>query len=327
MKPRTLAVIIFILLILLPLGLYWYFYKSKVTSLILESNRNVPFTVSLKGSFKYKYFPLLDKPFFYQSTCQKSCIFSPIPPLEYGLTITSTGSESIADTVLLQTGDSHKYPVYLIPSLVLIPIGNFFDLNNDSNTENRIGYSQGWKIVFLKRESVNTTGLYIGDRSRPNFVFSLPVLSAKLDASRSFLIIQSEKSQQYILSLDGQHKTIFPYQESIDIVSFSDSWKVRTQNSIYEWQEDTWKKNLRFTDYIDISPRYRIGYIDQSDKEKLSLANLSSENSLFILLDRTNAETRIIKKWKTIRGFFQYEWLPAILDSEGVISKIEITPD
>ncbi len=89
---------------------------------------------------------------------------------------------------------------------------------------------------------------------------------------------------------------IFPYEETIDIVSFSDRWKVRTTLSVYELSDDIWKKNLRFTDYIDISSRYRIGYIDIRDQEKLSLANLPLENSLFILLDRSNGETRIIKK-------------------------------
>lgn len=298
-----------------------------MTALVFESNRNVPFTVSLKGSFKYEYFPLLDKAFSYQSTCQKSCIFSPIPPLEYSLTITSTGSENISDILTLRTGDSQKYSVELIPSLVFIPTGNFFKPDTQINQENALGYTQWGKMVFLKKEWAQSTGLYIWDRTSSNFVFSLPVLLAKLDASRSFLIIQSEKSEQYIFSLDGQNKTIFPYEMPIDIVSFDNIWKIQTQNDVYEWQDDAWKKNLRFTDYYDISSRYRIGYIDQSDKEKLSLANFPLEDSLFILLDRTNGESKIIKKWQNIQGFFQFEGLPAVLTPDGGVSKIQINTD
>ncbi len=324
MKPHTLAVSILVILIILPVGAYWYFYKSKVTSLIFEATQDTAFTVSLKGTFKYKYFPLLDKAFSYQSTCKKSCIFSPIPPLEYTLTITSTGSEEISDNLALQAWDILRYWVNLVPSLILNPIGNFSNANNIGES---IGQTQSWKKVFLKRESINDTGLYIGERTRPNFIFSLPIRTARLDASRDYLIVQWERSEQYIFSLDWHHKMIFPYEEDIEIITFNETWKVRTNSDVYELSNDVWKKHLRFTDYIDISPRYRIGYIDKFDKEKLSLANLPLEDSLFILLDRNSTGTQIIKKWREIRWFFQYDWLPVVLDTDGTISKIEIRLD
>ena len=327
MKPRTIAIIILTILILLPIFLYWYFYKSKVTSIIFENDSEANYTIYLKGTFKYKYFPLLDKAFSYQSTCKKSCIFSPVPPLEYNLTISSTGSEEISGTLTPEAGESLKYQVHFIPSLIFTPFGSFSPGSARDNQDGSIGQTQWWKKVFLKREWINDTGLYIGERSRPNFVFSLPVRSARLDASRSYLIVQWERSEQYIFSLDWQNKVIFPYEEPIEIISFSDTWKVRTTSSIYELSNDLWKKNLRFTDYIDISSRYRIGYIDIRDPDKLALANLPPKNSLFILLDRTNTETKIIKKWREIRWFLLYEGFPAVLDRDGTLSKITINID
>ncbi len=142
MKPRTIALIIFILLILLPLVLYWYFYKSKVTSIIFENITDVSYTINLKGAFKYKYFPLLDQAFSYQSTCTKSCIFSPIPPLEYSLTITSTGSEEISDTLISKPGDSIKYQVHLIPSLIFTPLGTFSTISDRGDKDTSIGQTQ-----------------------------------------------------------------------------------------------------------------------------------------------------------------------------------------
>jgi hypothetical protein len=76
----------------------------------------------------------------------------------------------------------------------------------------------------------------------------------------------------------------------------NDIWKIKTERALYEKINDTWQENPRFTDYIDISRRYRIGYIDASDTVKLSLSNLPPGISVFILLDRTSTDTKIIKK-------------------------------
>jgi hypothetical protein len=303
---------------------YWYFYKSNVTSLVLDSESKKQYTVELKWVFHYKYFPIFDKAFFYQSTCTGSCIFSPIPPIEYEISITSTGSESIYDTLTIPTGDTFTYKFHLTPSLLFGEEKTFVIDNSSLLWTNLIGYTQWGKRVAFKDQGESIVSLYVWEKNNPNFSFSVPFQSLFLDRTKNYLIVESQRSEQYIYSLDGQNKIIFPFSERIEIVSQLPNWKIRTINDIYEYSEGTWKKNPRFTDYIDISSRYRIGYIDKKDQKKLSLQNLPLDESLFFLVDRTSTSSKIIKRWKDIQGFFFYEWRPVILEEGWVYRTIDI---
>lgn len=73
-------------------------------------------------------------------------------------------------------------------------------------------------------------------------------------------------------------------------------------------------KNPRFTDYIDISPSLRIGYIAASDTEKLTLQNLKNDTSYIVSLDRDTGISKVLKTGMTIQGFLFHEEKPAFLD-------------
>ena len=321
MHPRALAILILFIFLVIPFGLYWYFYESRVTSLIFESDRESSFTVELEGTLSYQYFPLLDTAFSYRSTCMQSCIFSPIPPLRYAVRISSSGSEDLRDEVSLVTGESRKYIVDLAPAFILTPVASFA---TSDPIEWTIGKDQSGDTLSLKTDISGWLGLYTSGKENPSFQITSSITSSKLDASRGYVILQWAYRDQYIVSTDGQRNTIFPFSEEIDMVSFEEVWKVRTKSDLYEYIGSTWQRNPRFTDYVDISSRYRIGYIDRSDTTKLSLQNLPSWESIFILLDRTGTETKIIKKWKDIRGFILYRGTPSILDLDGTVSRIDI---
>ena len=321
MHPRILAILILLISLIVPLGLYWYFYESRVTSLIFESDKESPFTVELEGTLSYTYFPLLDTAFSYRSICTKSCIFSPIPPLRYTVRISSSGSEDLWDDVSLTTGESRKYPVYLAPACTFTSVASFA---LSDIPEWSIGKNQNGDLISLRTDISGWMSLYNSKKEGSFFQSAFAIQSARLDASRNYVILRSPNEDQYIVSLDEKRNTIFPLREEIDMISFEEVWKVRTKSDLYEYLWSTWQKNPRFTDYIDISSRYRIGYIDRSDTVKLSLGNLPLWESLFILLDRTSTDARIIKRWKNIRGFLFYRGAPSILDLDGTVSRIDI---
>lgn len=54
--------------------------------------------------------------------------------------------------------------------------------------------------------------------------------------------------------------------------------------------------NPRFTDYIDITDRYRIGYISKDDTEKLELSNFPTNESVFIRVDRDTGRSKVIAR-------------------------------
>lgn len=116
--------------------------------------------------------------------------------------------------------------------------------------------------------------------------------------------------------MDGRKSIIFPYNETVTLVNSDNFWKIRTKKNVYTFENGDWRKNPRFTDYIDISPSLRIGYIAASDTEKIALQNLKQDTSYIISLDRDTGTSKILKTGITIQGFFFHEGKPAFLDEE-----------
>jgi hypothetical protein len=147
-----------------------------------------------------------------------------------------------------------------------------------------------------------------------------------IESTRSFLIVPDAASKQALYPLDAVIPwVVFPNSERIiTIVYDSNTWKVQTEKNLYELVNGIWKINPRFTDYIDIDSRYRLGYIKKSQSEKLKLQNFSQSNSIMVLLDRTKNTTTLMKKWIEIVGFLRYNEEPAFLDTEWEIYRLEI---
>ena len=95
------------------------------------------------------------------------------------------------------------------------------------------------------------------------------------DLSHEYILIQSQDVIN-IVAKDFSREVEFPRSLGTPfIVTWYDGkWKVRTQDRVYENIGQDWEKNMRFTDYIDLTPYDRLGYIDASDSEHLSLGNL-----------------------------------------------------
>jgi hypothetical protein len=132
---------------------------------------------------------------------------------------------------------------------------------------------------------------------------------------------------QEIYSLDGEKAQIFPSGERVEIVTFDPvrpSWKVRTESSLYIFEYGRWSKNPRFTDYIDISPRYRLGYIDVRDRAKLVLQSLPTDAPVFLLLDRESNKASTLKSGVISSGLYFLDGHVVTLSPQGAIEQIDI---
>ncbi len=116
---------------------------------------------------------------------------------------------------------------------------------------------------------------------------------------------------------------IFPYSENIEIVDSADSWKVTTKQNVYTLEGDRWRENPRFTDYIDISPSTRIGYIDAKDRDKLILQNLPQGIPVIISVNRFTGKSEIMKTGLSIMGFFTLDGAPTILLPDGTFGALK----
>ncbi len=77
--------------------------------------------------------------------------------------------------------------------------------------------------------------LYNSKKEGSFFQSAFAIQSARLDASRNYVILRSPNEDQYIVSLDEKRNTIFPLREEIDMISFEEVWKVRTKSDLYEY--------------------------------------------------------------------------------------------
>lgn len=238
------------------------------------------------------------------------------------MTITSSGMTTIEDTITLTTKEEYKYDVRLEKSPVFDKIGKIIDTDMtliDGIVENAnmyftgsfisIGQIPSGKIYAIRKsEEGSDIGILTLERFSP--LFSLPffVESASLDRSRQFLILRRDATESFLISLDGTLSVSFPFPDAVEIVqNISNTWKVLTRDGVMTLSSLGWEKNPRFRDYIDISPEYRLGYLSKDDKEKKSLQNIDSAESLFLLLDRKSTIVRTIEKGREIIGFISYE--------------------
>lgn len=72
--------------------------------------------VKLSGTFSNSWFPLADSALRFEQNCMKTCIFSPIAPVTYHLSITSDGFGEVEDNFSLANGQKFTKEYTLTPT-------------------------------------------------------------------------------------------------------------------------------------------------------------------------------------------------------------------
>lgn len=337
MRIKIFAILLLLVLVGLPGSIYWYLFSRNVSGIAFVVEGNTEFRVKLSGKFSFKYFPLFDKIFEYESLCHGSCIFSPIPPILYDVTLSSSGYAQVNDRIKLSLGTVEKYYPKLVPTLVLERVGHIDKdsayselLRSDISSRFWPRYDLIWEdrswTPFVLRNLVDQimVGKISGDTISRIWTLPWVPVRAFLDQSRSSSIFEKKDSSKLITSLDWKKSASFPSGEDILFASYNDSWMVRTSWWVYERESDLWIKNPRFTDMIDMSDRYRIGYIDQHDEKKLSLAWFPWGQSIIFLVDRMTGDSFLLEKWRNIQGFFSHDGEKFFLDPSWDIYRMTL---
>lgn len=325
MKPRIIALILLLVLVGLPLFLYWYFYHSRISSISFTLDRAVSYRVEMEGALNYTYFPLLDSVFSYERDCQWVCTISGIPPLRYDIIFTASGMVPIRDSVTLVLGRETEYALDFVPALTFVSKWSPLTETPLVEWSGIIGTASNGKIYSIAPFWSNETGVFVNNASNPLFTLARIATRAGFDRSQRYLYYQSWEGIIYLSTLDGRDTIDFPSLSPPTIIEKTwDEWKVRTQDGVYTSLGNGWKKNPRFTDYIDISPRYRIGYIDRNDSAKLELQNLALQGSVFVLIDRDDPASHLLLRGKDILGFITLDRAPHVLLPDGTLELLQI---
>lgn len=298
-----------------------------------------PVSIQLHWTLAYKYFPLADSVLQFSQVCDQKCTLGPIPPVDYSMTLSRDGTADISDWFHLGVWEQKIYELPKIQKFTTEKIGNIS--SDDTLGNSLIGNAQihidqnisylgtlkSGKIFGMRSlEKSTDIGIVTLDTFNSLMSFPFPIFSGKLDASKEFFILQKSKNEQDILSIHLSESMNFPFSEPIKMVDHTDLWKVTTDRSVYTFDGNTWTKNPRFSDFIDLDQTHRIGYIRASDVDKKSLGNYKQNGGIFVLLDRTDGSSQVVAENKDIIGFFSFGWFPVYLDtSSGDVYKVSIT--
>jgi hypothetical protein len=128
--------------------------------------------------------------------------------------------------------------------------------------------------VTRDSDTTRELGILTGDKFLSIKSLGPKVQSIKLDASGNFFIID----QRTILARNLEDEFTLPDAiiDPISLMRLTDGYKATTRTSVWTSEGDTWTENPRYSDYLDISPTERIGYIRSTDTARLSIANLPS---------------------------------------------------
>ncbi len=320
MRARIIALIVLVILIGIPLGGYWFFMIRQESSLTIQSRSLEDFSVHMRGSLDYGFLPLADKFLEFHQECHEVCILSPLPPVKYQIILSSTGNISSVLEVEILAWETQSIIYESLPDIISTPIQNTVsEVTKDLPSELTF-LSKVWSssLAIQRTQDNISLGFYANGKYRLVRELYGNIKNISMDTSDQYIVIE-QNSTITLISKDFQNEIEFPllYWLPTIVSQYHSTWKVRTESWIYEYQAWNWIKNIRFTDYIDITAYQRIGYIAGEDTERLSLSNFSDWNGVMIALDRKTGKSYTLRNSIQIRGFY-YEWeTPAYIDAEG----------
>jgi hypothetical protein len=284
------------------------------------ATQEIDFSVDMKGSLSYKFLPLADKFLEFHKECHTTCTIWPLPPAQYDITLSSSGNIDTYSSIQLLVWSWYTLRYEILSGLTINQIND--ELKIDDLTL-PLWYTPlvyiGDKILVLKEgENEKSLWLYISGSYRPMRQISNDIKNVSLDDSGEFIILDSTISTVAI-SKDFKNEVEIPQSLGIPILVsfFNDKWKISTPLWVFQEVDLQWEKNMRFTDFIDISPYIRIWYIAADDKERLSLSNLPLGEWVFVSLDRKTWKNYILKNGVTIKGFAYFGKSPGYIGVDG----------
>jgi hypothetical protein len=188
----------------------------------------------------------------------------------------------------------------------------------------------GWRDqthIYVEKKSQNGESL-LGIMGTNGFIplksFSSSPQNIRLDETGEYFLVSYSSGETTILKRDLSTEFIIHSRTPIrSITGFPNEWKIRMMDTVFEYDGEKLRENQRFTDYIDLDSRYRLGYIAPQDTEKLQLSNLPIGNWVLVLLDRTHGTSQIIARSVLINILSFFQWSPIYQDQEGKSWKID----
>lgn len=316
MRGRIIALWILLTVLAIPLLFYWLFFVNRQGNLIILWPKT-EYSIILKGTFWYQFFPMVDAVLYFTKDCRDVCEIWPIPSVSYDVTITATWWVDVTNQVFLKSGDNIMYYTPLTKLQWEKWDKNILPQTEDSTYRYLKNLGQDEYLVintwvprsiwYLKNDVYQELWILEDD---------IALEDIRLDSSLKFLLFP-ETLWTTILSIDFQNEIFFPsdYGSPIAVDYAYKTWKIRTENAVFEWNDGEFLKNVRFSDFVDVSATLRIWCILARDTDKITLSNLSEGKNYYIILNRETGESRTQEAPSDLESLFLIDWQPYYMDS------------
>jgi hypothetical protein len=126
--------------------------------------------------------------------------------------------------------------------------------------------------------------------------------------------------------VDGAYSQEIPLSDVVAVAELEPNLlKIRTKTSVFTFDGQNLIENPRFTDFVDLSPTLRLGYIDKNDRQKLALGNFGTDVSVLVLLDRSTGTSTLLRKDISLETLFLKDDTPVFLDANGKIFSLNFS--
>ncbi len=331
MRTRIIAFVFLMAALALPLFLYWYFMvREESTLAFIPSDSNASYTVKLKWTLNYSLLPLADKFLEFKKECRGECTLWPLPPVDYEVSITSTGNMSVVQTRTVVWGSHESISFEILPDIMTQALGeqvNPLSLNLPAGYMS-LSDTWEWNLLVLQKDAEGSSlGFWNGSTYRRIRQIWDDIANIALDRSGEYILLEWPNTLLTV-SRDFSHEIEIPDRFWIPLIvsRYGNAWKILTQSGVYEKNGNDWEENLRFTDYIDLTPYHRIWYIAPTDNARLSLGNHPLGQWVFVSLDRRTAKSYVIQKGVDILGFYYAGEKPAYVETDGKKYLLQLSP-
>ena len=332
MRARFMALAILFLIFSIPAWIYWYFFSKNTSSLTIMTDDDSVFFVRLEWTIDNEYLPLADQLLLIERECSGVCTISPLAPVRYALTLTSSGKVDIKDTIVIWVDKSATLSYTLYDEVQLTPSSYIPRWDNQvadtiltriSSDISQIQYSlidvDSENTVYVERNISGRREIWTitSEKFTSLYTVSNDIVSIVLDKTGQYFILSTLVASSIVLSLDGGFQKEIPPKNILGYVHSDTEEKIYTASWILGASWERYNPNIRFTDWIDLDWSMRIWYIAAEDKERLSLSDLPLGQWVLVAVDRKNGASHIIKRWIDIVALFYIGSTPVLLDSSG----------
>ncbi len=339
MRSRFLAFLILVAVISIPVWIYWYFFTKNTASLTVSVGGDDAFSLRLEWTLDNDNLPLADRFLVLEKECIKICTISPIAPVKYNLSIMSSEKTTIEDMIVIWMDEDKVVSYNLVDEITLesieyAPSGDTIlwesilasaQVQDPQAQYSLIGIDAENNIYTIRKIYGRTElGILTSERFTPLYVIPDGVGDFSLDRTGQYFIAPIGDTGTIVLSLDMSEKKEIPI---VWVTGYAQKYwqeKIYTRSWILMLSGERYVPNLRFTDYIDISPYQRIWYIGADDSDRLALSNLPLWKSVLVLVDRSTGEDVIIKRGIDIDRFFYLRSTPVYMDQSGKVYKFAL---